>query len=52
MPSFSAEAFIGMKLDVVWDILADYGNITAWNSGIHICKLTSNGEVGVGAIRH
>ena len=52
MPKFSVETYIGVKSDVVWDVLADYGNVSEWNSGIRLSELTSDGDVGVGSVRH
>lgn len=52
MPKFSVETFIGVKSDIVWDVLADFGNVSAWNSGIHLSELTSEGAVGIGSVRH
>lgn len=52
MPRFSVETFIGVKSDVVWDVLADFGNVSEWNSGIHSSEMTSEGAVGVGSVRH
>ena len=52
MPSFSVETYIGVKSDVVWDVLADYGNVSVWNSGITFSELTSEGDAGVGSVRH
>ena len=52
MPKFSVETYIGVKSDVVWDVLADYGNVSEWNSGIRLSELTSDGDVGVGSARH
>ena len=52
MPRFSVETFVGVKSDLVWEVLADYGNVSEWNSGIRESKLTSDGDVGIGSVRH
>ncbi|NNC81266.1 MAG: SRPBCC family protein [Acidimicrobiales bacterium] len=36
----------------VWEVLADYPNIAAWNSGIKHSEATSDATSGVGAQRH
>ncbi len=52
MPRFSVETYIGVKSHIVWAVLADYGNVSEWNLGIRQSKLTSDGDVGVGSVRH
>lgn len=36
----------------VWAVLADYGNIVDWNSGIKASRVTGDAPDGVGARRH
>lgn len=36
----------------VWAVLADFGNISSWNSGVKTSYLTGNESGGVGATRH
>lgn len=36
----------------VWAILADYPNISSWNSGVKASRSTSEAAEGVGATRH
>lgn len=36
----------------VWAVLADYPNISAWNSGVKESHATSDATEGIGATRH
>ncbi len=37
---------------VIWDILADFGNVSDWNTGVNESHSTSDAANGVGATRH
>ena len=43
---------IDASRQVIWDILADFGNVADWNSGINESHSTSDAANGVGATRH
>lgn len=38
--------------DAVWAVLADFPNISVWNSGVKSSHSTSTADQGVGATRH
>lgn len=38
--------------DAVWDVLADFPNISVWNGGVRASRATSTAVEGVGATRH
>ena len=37
---------------VIWEILADFGNVADWNTGVNESHSTSDAANGVGATRH
>ncbi len=50
--SVRLERRIGAPPAAVWAVLADYPNISSWNSGITNSYATSDATEGVGAQRH
>ncbi len=52
MPEFSVTRTIEAPVAAVWNELADFGNIVAWNPGVTESYLTSEQESGVGTTRH
>lgn len=43
---------IDASRQVIWDILADFGNVADWNTGINESHSTSDAANGVGATRY
>ena len=53
MNTITASKVIAAPQQAVWDVLLDFGNISAWNSGVERSYLTSDEEhITVGATRH
>ena len=52
MSSFATEIKIDAPVDVVWEVLADYGAIYRWNPGVVASHVTTEEGTGVGACRH
>ena len=52
MPQFTITRHIEAPVDVVWEILDDYGDIQRWNPGVTASALTSAGPVTEGSTRH
>ena len=52
MRSIEASAIIEAPKSAVWAILADFPNVTDWNSGVIKSHVTSETNSGVGAQRH
>jgi len=52
MGEFEEQIIVSASPDKVWDVLADIRNIYLWNPGVVRSKLTTYGEVRVGACRH
>lgn len=52
MGEFEEQIIISASTDKVWNVLADIRNIYLWNPGVVRSKLTTHGEVCVGACRH
>ena len=52
MGKFEEQIIVSASPDKVWDILADIRNIARWNPGVVRSRLTTHGEVRVGARRH
>lgn len=53
MNSISVSKAIAAPQQAVWDVLADFGNIAAWNTGVETSFLTGGPEeVAVGSQRH
>jgi len=48
----TAKRQIGASPDKVWAVLADFPNISEWNSGVTHSRSTSDATAGVGAKRH
>jgi len=51
MGEFEEQIIVSASPEKVWDVLADIGNIYLWNPGVVQSKLTTPGEVSVGARR-
>lgn len=52
MPDFTINRHIDAPIDIVWDVLDDFGDIQRWNPGVRASGLTSDGPVGAGSTRH
>lgn len=52
MAEFTLQQHIAAPRQVVWSILADYGNIDAWSTGVAASQIVDGPERGVGAERH
>jgi uncharacterized protein YndB with AHSA1/START domain len=52
MASLSIERTIDAPKSAVWDVLADFPNISSWNSGVKVSHSTNEMTGGVGATRH
>ncbi len=52
MQTTSATVEIGAPAQKVWEVLADFGNIAAFNPGLIRSYLTGESAGGVGATRH
>lgn len=53
MNSITVSKTIAAPQQSVWDVLADFGNIAAWNSGVSASFLTDGDDsVSVGSQRH
>lgn len=52
MVEFEEQIIISASPDKVWDVLADIRNIYLWNPGVVRSRLTTHGEVRVGACRY
>lgn len=53
MNSITVSKTIAAPQQAVWDVLADFGNISTWNSGVAISFLTDGSDVvHVGSRRH
>ncbi|MCH6585043.1 MAG: SRPBCC family protein [Proteobacteria bacterium] len=51
MGEFEEQIIVSASPDKVWDVLADIRNIYLWNPGVVRSRLTTHGEVRVGARR-
>ena len=51
MPTFSTKTTIEAPVKVVWEALADIGNIHIWNPGV-VHSYPTNDKNGLGATRH
>lgn len=52
MNEFAVETMINAPVETVWVVLADVGDIAAWNPGVQASRTTSAQTEGVGACRH
>ena len=52
MPQLSKTRTLDASADAVWAVLADFPNISEWNSGVKASHATSDATGGVGAKRH
>lgn len=52
MRTIEVEREIEASRSTVWDVLADFPNIAAWNTGVKKSFSTSDASQGVGAKRH
>ncbi len=52
MPEFTITRQIPARVEKVWAVLDDFGNIARWNPGVKASTLTSAGPVGEGSTRH
>ena len=53
MHSISVTKTLGAPQQAVWDVLADFGNIADWNSGVSLSKLTGDADAtAVGTTRY
>ena len=52
MPRITKTRTYSASPEAVWDLLADYPNISRWNSGVKHSESTSDATSGVGAKRH
>lgn len=52
MPELAITRRIDAPVEVVWEVLDDYGAIERWSPGVKRSRLTSTGSVGVGTTRH
>jgi uncharacterized protein YndB with AHSA1/START domain len=52
MGSLAIERTINAPKSAVWDVLADFPNISSWNSGVKVSHATNEMTGGVGATRH
>ena len=52
MGEFEEQIIVSASQDKVWNVLADIRNIYLWNPGVVRSRLTTHGEVRVGACRH
>lgn len=52
MRSISATTTIAAPKSAVWAVLADFGNVADWNSGVIKSYTTSEADSGLGAQRH
>lgn len=51
MKNLTIERTVNAPRSAVWAVLADFPNISAWNSGVHRSDLIGDATEGVGAIR-
>lgn len=51
MPEFATTRRIHAPVDIVWEVLDDYGNIQRWSPGVRRSRVTSAGPVGMGTTR-
>ena len=52
MHEFTVSRTIEAPIDEVWEVLADFGNISKWNPGVTKSYLTGDQSGDVGATRH
>lgn len=52
MPQVTTSRTFAAAPQQVWDVLADYPNISTWNNGVKKSYSTSDATSGVGAERH
>ena len=52
MATFTTEIRIEARMQDVWEVLANIGDIYAWNPGVRASHLTTDKAEGVGAGRH
>lgn len=52
MPELVITRRIDAPVEVVWEVLNDFGDIQRWSPGVKHSKLTSTGPVGVGTTRY
>ncbi|MBV7327256.1 SRPBCC family protein [Chloroflexi bacterium TSY] len=52
MTTLAAEVWIDAPKEKVWDIVADFGNISLWNPNVPNSYLTSDQTTGEGTTRH
>ena len=52
MTTFSEHIRIQADKNHVWEVLADIGSIHRWNPGVVDSRLTTDGDVGLGAERY
>lgn len=52
MPRITKTRSYAASPEAVWDLLADFPNISRWNSGVKHSESTSDATSGVGAKRH
>jgi uncharacterized protein YndB with AHSA1/START domain len=52
MPEFTITRQIDAPVEVVWEVLNDFGDIQKWSPGVKASELTSQGPVAEGSMRH
>jgi carbon monoxide dehydrogenase subunit G len=52
MPEFTITRQIDAPVEVVWEVLNDFGDIQKWSPGVKASELTSQGPVAEGSTRH
>lgn len=52
MPEFTITRQIDAPVEVVWEVLNDFGDIQKWSPGVTASELTSHGPVAEGTTRH
>jgi len=52
MPGFTFTSQIDAPVEVVWEVLRDFGDIQRWSPGVTASELTSQGPVNAGTTRH
>jgi hypothetical protein len=52
MPAFTITRQIAARVETVWAVLDDFGDIQRWNPGVASSALTSDGPVTEGTTRH
>lgn len=51
MAQFTVRRSIDAPREQVWEILADYGNIASWSSGVAKSGIVGKRATGIGAVR-